>query len=196
MLGTKFPEFTLQASGPKLDLENPNFATIKYTHDMGISVLGGHYTDAVGTQLKVTEGQPFVLYFWPMDFTFVCPTEIIEFEKSRIELEKRGYFLFGCSTDSIYTHNAWRSSREDLATIGHWWISDIKRELITALGIENEQGVASRATYIIDKNIRYVSIYPDNIGRNTDEIIRIVDGLGTRELCACNREIGGEVLRI
>jgi len=183
-LGDRFPTFELMASGVQDEVVK-NFCQIRYTHSYGVSLLN---------RMLSTENKPFVIYFWPADFTFVCPTEIIGFEKVRPEIESRGYLLLGCSVDSHHVHAAWRDSDRRLRKTDHWWLSDQKHELVRTLGIESPEGTARRATYIVTREIEYMSIYPDNVGRNPDEIVRIIDAIGTKELCGCNRKVGGPVL--
>ena len=139
-----------------------------------------------------------MLFAWPKDFTFVCPTEIVGFNELRSEFNDRDAQLVGLSTDSDFVHLAWRQNREDLNDIGFPWLSDIKRELSTALGIlDRNEGVALRATFIVDPQgvIRHVSVNDLSVGRNVQEVLRVLDALQTDELCPCNRTVGGETLK-
>ncbi|XZR53203.1 MAG: peroxiredoxin C [Enterobacteriaceae bacterium] len=128
-----------------------------------------------------------VLFFWPMDFTFVCPSELIAFNKRFNEFQKRKVELIGVSFDSEFVHNAWRNTPIEKGGIGkvkYIMIADIKRTIQKAYGIEHpEIGVALRATFLIDKKriIRSQSINDLPIGRNIDEIIRIIDALQFHE---------------
>lgn len=138
-----------------------------------------------------------VVFAWPKDFTFVCPTEIVGFNAVAGELEDRDAALLGLSIDSEYVHLAWRQSREDLGKVTFPWLSDIKRELSTALGIiDQEAGVARRATFIVDPQgiIRFVSVNDMDVGRNPQEILRVLDALQTDELCPCNWQKGQQTL--
>lgn len=142
-------------------------------------------------------GKWLVLFSWPKDFTFVCPTEIVGFNELQSEFADRETQLLGLSTDSDYVHLAWRQNREDLSDIGFPWLSDIKRELSTALGVlDKSEGVALRATFIVDPQgtIRHVSVNDLNVGRNPREVLRILDALQTDELCPCNWQPGQETL--
>ncbi len=142
-------------------------------------------------------GKWLVVFFWPMDFTFVCPTEIAEFGKMNQEFADRDAQILGCSTDSQFVHLAWRNDNEDLKDIPFPMLADVKRDLCTALGIlHHTEGVALRATYIVDPDgiIRHVSINDLSVGRNPKEVLRILDGLQTDELCPCNWEKGEETL--
>src|SRR6266481_4913014 len=96
-------------------------------------------------------GKSLVVFAWPKDFTFVCPTEIVGFNELDREFRDSDAQLLGLSIDSEFVHLAWRQSREDLGKVAFPWLSDIKRELATALGIlEKESGAALRATFIVD----------------------------------------------
>jgi len=144
------------------------------------------------------EGKWTVVFFWPKDFTFVCPTEIIGFGELEGEFSDRDAQLLGASIDSDFVHLAWRQSREDLAQVNFPWLADIKRELATGLGIlDQNEGVALRATFIVDPDgiIRFVSVNDLSVGRNPQEVLRVLDALQTDELCPCNRSVGGETLR-
>jgi peroxiredoxin (alkyl hydroperoxide reductase subunit C) len=139
-----------------------------------------------------------VVFAWPKDFTFVCPTEIVGFNAVAGEFQDRDAELLGLSIDSEYVHLAWRQSREDLGKVTFPWLSDIKRELSTALGIiDKEAGVARRATFIVDPQgiIRFVSVNDMDVGRNPQEVLRVLDALQTDELCPCNWQKGQETLQ-
>lgn len=139
-----------------------------------------------------------VIFFWPKDFTFVCPTEIVGFDELDREFQERDAQLLGVSTDSEFVHLAWRQSREDLAKVSFPWLADIKRELSTALGVlDRNEGVANRATFIVDPDgvIRFVSVNDLSVGRNPQEVLRVLDALQTDELCPCNWTAGEETLK-
>jgi peroxiredoxin (alkyl hydroperoxide reductase subunit C) len=139
-----------------------------------------------------------VVFFWPKDFTFVCPTEIAAFGKLYQEFQDRGAEVFGVSTDSEYVHLAWRRDREELAALPFPMLSDIKRELSGALGIlDSTAGVAQRATYIVDPQgiIRFVYVTDLAVGRNPAEVLRVLDALQTDELCPCNWQPGQDTLK-
>jgi lipoyl-dependent peroxiredoxin subunit C len=143
-------------------------------------------------------GKWLVLFFWPKDFTFVCPTEIAGFGKLEREFRDRDAQLLGVSTDSEFVHLAWRKSHEDLRALPFPMLSDIKRELSSGLGIvDPEAGVAQRATYIVDPEgvIRFVYVTDLNVGRSPDEVLRVLDGLQTDELCPCNWQKGEDTLK-
>jgi len=139
-----------------------------------------------------------VIFFWPMDFTFVCPTEIAAFGKLEREFRARDAQLLGASTDSEFVQLAWRRDKEELKDLPFPMLADVKRELTTALGIlDAEAGVAQRATYIVDPQgvIRFVYVTDLNVGRNPEEVLRVLDALQTDELCPCNWQKGDETLK-
>jgi lipoyl-dependent peroxiredoxin subunit C len=139
-----------------------------------------------------------VLFFWPKDFTFVCPTEIAAFGKLEKEFRARDAQLLGVSIDSEYVHLAWRREKEELRNLPFPMLADVKRELSGALGIlDPEAGVAQRATYIVDPQgvIRFVYVTDLNVGRSPEEVLRVLDALQTDELCPCNWQKGDETLK-
>ncbi len=133
-VGDKFPEFALKAArsgDPRAAFE---------------TVTNASYA-----------GKWLVVYFWPKDFTFVCPTEIVGFDGLEGEFRDRDAQLLGVSTDSEFVHAAWRRHHDDLAEVKHPWLADLKRELATACGVlDQQEGVALRATFIVD---------PEPVGR-------------------------------
>ena len=138
-----------------------------------------------------------VFFFWPKDFTFVCPTEIAAFGKLNREFKDRDAQLLGGSTDSEFVHLAWRQHHPDLKDLPFPMLADVKRELCTALGIlDPQEGVAQRATFIVDPHhtIRFVSVNDLSVGRNPEEVLRVLDALQTDELCPCNWHKGEAVL--
>ncbi|QSB29273.1 peroxiredoxin [Flavobacterium sp. CLA17] len=143
------------------------------------------------------KGQWTVLFWWPKDFTFVCPTEIMEFDKRNAEFAAQNATVVGASTDSEYVHMGWRQSHPGLAKLSIALIADTSKSLAEAMGIlDKEEKVAYRATYIIDPDgiIQWLSIYPMNVGRNVDEVLRILHALQTEELTACGWRAGEETL--
>ena len=153
------------------------------------------FTDVTEESFK---GQWKVLFFWPKDFTFVCPTEIVGFAELDGEFQDRDAQLLGASTDSEFVHLAWKQSREDLGQVPFPMLADIKRELSSALGvIDRNEGVALRATFIVDPDnvIRFVSVNDLSVGRNPQEVLRVLDALQTDELCPCNWSKGEETLK-
>ena len=143
------------------------------------------------------EGKWKVLFFWPMDFTFVCPTEIAAFGKRHGDFMDRDAQLLGVSTDTHFVHLAWRKDHADLRELPYPMLADTKRELSSALGVLHKgEGVALRATFIVDPDrvIRHVSVNDLSVGRNVDEVLRILDALQTGELTPCNWQPGTPTL--
>jgi peroxiredoxin (alkyl hydroperoxide reductase subunit C) len=139
-----------------------------------------------------------VLFFWPKDFTFVCPTEIAAFGKINSEFSDRDAVVYGASIDSEFVHLAWRNNHPDLKNLPFPMLADIKRELSSALGVlDKNEGVALRATFIVDPEgiIRFVSVNDMSVGRNPEEVLRVLDALQTDELCPCNWKKGDEFLK-
>lgn len=134
-------------------------------------------------------GKWTVLFWWPKDFTFVCPTEIVSFNEHFDEFSKRDTNLIGASTDSEYVHLAWRNDHPGLKKLKFPMVADTSKSLSEELGIlESEEKIAYRATYIIDPEgtIQHVAVNGLNVGRNVKEIIRILDALQTGELTPCD----------
>ncbi|RKS87415.1 peroxiredoxin (alkyl hydroperoxide reductase subunit C) [Orbus hercynius] len=134
-----------------------------------------------------TKGKYAVVFFWPMDFTFVCPSEIIAFDHRLDEFKKRGVEVIGVSMDSEFVHNAWRKTPQDKGGIGEVRfpiVADVKHTVMQAYGIEHpEAGVALRASFFIDKSgiVRHETVNDLPIGRNIDEMLRIVDAFQFHE---------------
>jgi peroxiredoxin (alkyl hydroperoxide reductase subunit C) len=140
-----------------------------------------------------------VLFFWPLDFTFVCPTEIAAFGKRVRDFADRDAVVLGASCDSHFVHLAWRNQHADLKDLPFAMLADTKRELSTALGILHPvDGVPLRATFIVDPQgvIRHVSVNDLSVGRNVDEVLRVLDALQTDELCPCNWKKGEPTLEV
>lgn len=138
-----------------------------------------------------------VYFFWPKDFTFVCPTEIAEFGRLHQQFADRDAQVLGVSTDSEFVHLAWRQQKDELSDLPFPMLSDLKRELAQDLGIlDQNEGVAQRATFIVDPQgiIRFVMVTDLNVGRNPKEVLRVLDALQTDELCPCNWQKGDKTL--
>ena len=138
-------------------------------------------------------------FFWPKDFTFVCPTEIAAFGKLNREFADRDCQVLGGSTDSEFVHHAWRKHDSDLKDLPFPMLADIKRELSTALGIlDPAAGVCQRATFLVDPDnvIRFVMVTDLSVGRNPNEVLRVLDALQTDELCPCNWNKGEATLSV
>ncbi|TWT03160.1 peroxiredoxin [Reyranella sp. CPCC 100927] len=147
---------------------------------------------------RSNSGKWRVIFFWPKDFTFVCPTEIAAFGKLNSDFADRDAVLYGVSTDSEFVHLAWRQNHADLKALPFPMLADIKRELSSAFGIlDKQEGVALRATFVVDPEgvIRFVSVNDLSVGRNPAEVLRVLDALQTDELCPCNWQKGDAVLK-
>lgn len=174
-VGDKFPEFELEAV-------------------VGLEV---------GEEFRKISNETFkdrwrVLFFWPMDFTFVCPTEIAAFGDRNADFRERGAQLLGASIDTQYVHLAWRRAEPMLRNLPFPMLADTKRELSSALGVLHpSKGVALRATFIVDPNgvIRHASVNDLSVGRSVDEVLRILDALQTGGLTACNWKKGDPTLK-
>ena len=160
-------------------------------------------TDLKSAFKKITnkdyKGKWKVYFFWPKDFTFVCPTEIAAFGKLNGEFADRDAQVLGGSTDSEFVHHAWRVHHPDLKDLPFPMLADVKRELSSALGIlDPKAGVAQRATFVVDPEgiIRFVYVTDLSVGRNPEEVIRVLDALQTDELCPCNWQKGEPVLTV
>lgn len=144
------------------------------------------------------EGKWKVIFFWPMDFTFICPTEIAAFGKKSKDFADREAQVLGASTDSHFVHLAWRKNHADLADLPIPMLADTNKDLSRELGILNPGGVAYRATFIVDPQgvIRFVSVNDLSVGRNVDEVLRVLDALQTDELCPCNWQPGQDTIKV
>ena len=147
-----------------------------------------------------TSGDPDkwkVVFFWPKDFTFVCPTEIAEFGRRFKEFADRDTQVFGVSHDNEYVHLAWRRTHPDLKDLPYPMLADVRQELSAAAGVRHkEDGVPLRATFLVDPTgiIRHVSVNDLSVGRSVDELLRLLDGFQTDELCPCNWRAGEPTL--
>lgn len=151
---------------------------------------------------KHVEGKAAVIFFYPLDFTFVCPSELIAFDHRYEEFKKRGVEVVGVSIDSEFTHNAWRNTPTENGGIGpvkYALAADIKHEIARAYGIEHPvEGVVLRASFLIDKDgiVRHQIVNDLPLGRNIDEMLRMVDALQFHEehgdVCPAQWEKGKE----
>tara|TARA_Y100001934_G_C12301221_1_gene750015 strand:+ start:567 stop:1193 length:627 start_codon:yes stop_codon:yes gene_type:complete len=163
LVGKKAPDFTTQAVLANGDIdEDFNFA-------------------------KAIEGKYAVLFFYPMDFTFVCPTELIAMHKRMDKFKALGVEVVGVSIDSHWTHNAWRNTAVDdggIGEVGYTLAADMNHDICRAYGVESDggdshypAGVAMRGTFVIDQSgiVRHMSVNDEPLGRNMDEVIRMVE---------------------
>ncbi len=174
-VGDRFPAFSLLA----VVADEPEKAFARIRHD-------SH------------PGRWLVVFFWPKDFTFVCPTEIEAFGRLAPEFEARGAQVLGASTDSEYVHLAWRRQHPVLKDLPFPMLADLKRELSGALGIlDREEGVCLRATFVVDPEgvIRFASANDLAVGRSPEEVLRVLDALQTGGLCPVNWRRGEPTLQ-
>jgi peroxiredoxin (alkyl hydroperoxide reductase subunit C) len=144
------------------------------------------------------KGKWLCVFFYPKDFTFVCPTEIKGFSDVNSQFADRDTQVLAASTDSEFVHFAWRKDHADLRDLKFPMLADIKKDLSNALGILTEDGVAQRATFLVDPEgiIRFVYVTDGSVGRNPAEVLRVLDALQTDELCPCNWKQGEETLHV
>jgi len=175
-VGQKFPAFNLKAT-VSADINNA-------------------FTDISNTTYP---DKWLVVFFWPKDFTFVCPTEIEAFGDKTPDFAAKKAQVLGASIDSEFVHLAWKQSHPSLKDLPFPMLSDIKRELSAALGIlDPNAGVSQRATYLVDPEgtIRFVSVTDLNVGRNVDEVMRVLDALQDGGLCPCNWKRGEKTITV
>lgn len=173
-VGRRFPSFSLKGVAPhQTDFNFPDYT------------------------LEQFRGQWVSLFFWPKDFTFVCPTEITTYGKHEADFRSRNTQVLGASIDSEFVHLAWKNSHPDLKGLPFPWLSDIKRDLSQTLGILDEaEGVSQRASYLIDPEgiIRFVMVTDLSVGRNVAEVLRVLDALQTNTLTPCQWRPGDATL--
>ncbi len=178
-VGDKIPDFSVVGVKPKFNAHEEN----------GESAFEEITQDSFSGKWKI-------IYFYPKDFTFVCPTEIAEFGRLASEFADRDAIVLGGSSDNEFCKLAWRRDHPDLDRHPAWAFADTTGSLIDGLGIRAPEGVALRATFVVDPHnvIQHVSVNGLNVGRNPQETLRILDALQTDELCPCNRAVGGDTL--
>lgn len=144
--------------------------------------------------LSDLKGKWAVLFFYPLDFTFVCPTEILEMSEKMPEFKKLDAIVYGGSTDSVYSHMAWQ---KELGQLNYPLFSDLSREMSRDYGVLiEEKGHSLRGTFIIDPEgiLRYQLVHDPNVGRSADETLRVLASLQTGELCPANWKPGKKTL--
>jgi peroxiredoxin (alkyl hydroperoxide reductase subunit C) len=175
-VGDKFPDFKLKAtvSIDKLDTAFADISRESYP------------------------GKWLCVFFYPKDFTFVCPTEIKGFADLNSQFADRDCQIIAASTDSEHVHLAWRRSHDDRRNLPFPMLADIRKDLTRELGILDDEGVARRAAFLVDPDgiIRFVYVTEGSVGRNPAEVLRVLDALQTDELCPCNWQQGEETLKV
>ena len=174
-VGDKFPQFDLKAT---VSIESLDKAFINIDNN-------------------TYKGKWSLVFFYPKDFTFVCPTEIKGFGDLNEQFADRDCQVLSASTDSEFVHFAWRKDHKDLRDLPFPMLADINKDLSRALGILDEEGVAKRATFLVDPEgvIRFVYVTEGSVGRNPAEVLRVLDALQTDELCPCNWQAGEDTLK-
>ncbi|HEY5762802.1 MAG TPA: peroxiredoxin [Rhodocyclaceae bacterium] len=157
LVGKPAPDFTAEAV-----LGNNEIKTLKFSEHI--------------------RGKYAVLFFWPLDFTFVCPSELIAFDHRLAEFKKLGVEVVGCSIDSHFTHLAWKNTPVNsggIGQVGYPMVADIKHDICRAYDVEAADGVAFRGSFLIDKAgiVRHQVVNDLPLGRNIDEMLRMVDAL-------------------
>jgi lipoyl-dependent peroxiredoxin subunit C len=171
-VGKQAPNFSLQGYDRKNDGSDGQFRSVN---------------------LSDFKGKWICLYFYPLDFTLVCPTEIVSFNKAVGDFEDRGCELLAASTDSVFSHKGWCDSHKDLAQMKHIMLGDTTHELSRAYGVLKEDaGIAYRGAFLIDPIgvVRWLSVYDLGVGRSVDEVLRVLDALQTDKMCPCNWKPG------
>ena len=175
-IGQPAPDFEVQAYDRTKDGNDDQFSTVR---------------------LKDYEGKWVCLFFYPLDFTFVCPTEIMGFNKQLDEFADRDCVVLTASTDSVYSHKGWCDAHEDLGGLNYPMLADTNHQMSEDYGVLSaSQGIAYRGIFLIDPNgvARWMAVHDLSVGRNVEEVIRVLDALQTDKLCACNWKKGEETL--
>lgn len=175
-VGKPAPDFTVQAYDRTKDGSDDQFTEVK---------------------LSDYSGKWVCLFFYPLDFTFVCPTEIVAFNNALGEFQDRDCEVLTASTDSVYSHKGWCDAHDDLANLKYLMLSDNSHKLSADYGVlDDEKGIAYRGLFLIDPNgvCRWLAVHDLSVGRNVDEVLRVLDALQTDKLCPCNWNQGDETL--
>jgi peroxiredoxin (alkyl hydroperoxide reductase subunit C) len=154
---------------------------------------GGEFREI---KLSDYKGKWVVLYFYPLDFTFVCPTEITQFRDHLKDFKELGAEVIGVSVDSVHSHKRW--IKDNLQDLHYPLIGDITKRISRDYGVLFEdKGIATRGTFIIDpeQKIQYMGIHNLSVGRDTNEIVRVLAGLKSGELCAAGWKKGDKHLK-
>ncbi|HWQ80904.1 MAG TPA: peroxiredoxin [Ignavibacteria bacterium] len=175
-LGQKFPEFSKQAT---------------------VSTAPGKEFKTVTSNDHVSKKRWMVMFWYPKDFTFVCPTEIIDFNDKFKEFDSRNCDVIGASTDTEFSHLGWMTSHPGLRELQFPLLADTSKSLGEDLGIlEDGEKIAYRATFIVDPNgiVKWVCANDLSVGRNVDEVVRVLDALQSGKLTPCGWKKGEKTL--
>jgi peroxiredoxin (alkyl hydroperoxide reductase subunit C) len=175
-LGKPAPQFKVQAYDRTKDNTDAQFAPVS---------------------LADFRGQWVCLYFYPLDFTFVCPTEIVAFNEALGEFKKRKCAVLTASTDSVYSHKGWCDSHPDLAQLKYPMLADTNHRLSADYGVlDADGGIANRGVFLIDPQgtLRWIAVYDNSVGRNVEEVLRVLDALQTDKLTPCGWKPGAKTL--
>lgn len=158
------------------------------------AVVGGG--DFKEISLSDFKGQWVVLFFYPLDFTFVCPTEILQFRDALPKFKEKNTIVLGASVDSVHSHKRW--IKDDLKELGFPLLGDVTKRLSRDYGVLiEEKGIATRGTFIIDPEgiVQYMGIHNLNVGRDANEVLRVVTALQTGELCGAGWKAGDKFVK-
>lgn len=169
----------------------------------GTAVIGGDASSLTpdnawkDISLEDYKGKWVVFYFYPEDFTFVCPTEIAEFGQNYSKFQEMNCEVIGCSTDSRWSHLAWRSQHQELKNLPYPLLADVTSENARAYNVyDEEKGIALRGLYIINPEgtLMYSVVHNTEVGRNSQEVLRVLAALQTGKKTACNWKAGDDTL--
>ena len=155
-----------------------------------------HKGDFTKVSLDDYKGKWLVLFFYPRDFTFICPTEIEEFGKMYPDFQSLGCEIIAASTDSVNAHKAWYETDERLKGVNYPIIGDTTQELADIYNVLDDEGAAQRGTFVIDPEgtLKFILVSADSVGRNISEVLRVVEALQTGEKCPVNWHKGEKTL--
>lgn len=176
MVGQPAPDFSVQAYDRTKDGSDKQF---------------------VNVSLSDFRGKWVCLYFYPLDFTFVCPTEIVAFNKSVPDFGDRDCVVLTASTDSVFSHKGWCDAHADLKGMKHLMLADTAHTLAQSYGVlKSDAGIAYRGVFLIDPTgtVRWMAIHDLGVGRSVEEVLRVLDALQTDKLCPCNWKPGDKTL--
>lgn len=171
---------------PMIDQPAPQFTTDSV-------VDGGEFKKI---SLSDYKGKWVVLFFYPLDFTFICPTELTQFRDKSKDFSAANAIVLGCSVDSVHSHKRWQ--KDDLGNLGYPLLSDLTKRISRDYGVLLEdRGIATRGTFIIDpdQKIQYMGIHNTGVGRDANEILRVLQALQSGELCGAGWKKGDSFVK-